>query len=102
LYLLKPSAIAKLPVRRLLFLLKQSFSEEGSNKLVREKAVYAKFVKYVREVSSGRRVVTLENILEFATGASEEPPLGFARSPNIQFIEVENKELTETENGVRT
>ena len=30
-----------------------------------EKGVYAKFVKYVREVSSGRRVVTLENILEF-------------------------------------
>jgi hypothetical protein len=100
LYLLRPSAIAKLSVRRLLFLLKPAFSEEGSNALSREKAVYTKFVKYTREVSSGRRVVTLENILEFATGASEEPPLGFTRSPNIQFIEVDNKELTTTENEV--
>jgi hypothetical protein len=62
--------------------------------------VYTKFVKYTREVSSGRRVVTLENILEFATGASEEPPLGFTRFLNIQFIEVDNKELTTTENEV--
>ena len=101
LYLLRPSAIATLSVRRLLFLLKPEFSEEGSNALSREKAVYAKFVKYVREVSSGRRVVTLENILEFVTGASEEPPLGFARSPNIHFTEVVTKELTTTENEVR-
>ena len=101
LYLLRPSAIGTLSVRRLLFLLKPEFSEEGSNALSREKAVYAKFVKYVRLVSSGRRVVTLENILEFVTGASEEPPLGFARSPNIHFTEVVTKELTTTENEVR-
>ena len=101
LYLLRPSAISTLSVRRLLFLLKPEFSDEGSNALSREKAVYAKFVKYVREVSSGQRVVTLENILEFVTGASEEPLLGFARSPNIHFVEVVAKELTTTENEVR-
>ena len=101
LYLLRPSAISTLSVRRLLFLLKPEFSDEGSNALSREKAVYAKFVKYVREVSSGRRVVTLENILEFVTGASEEPLLGFARSPNIHFVEVVAEELTTTENEVR-
>ena len=62
-HLLRPSAIAKLSVRKLLFLLKAEFSEEGSNRLVYEKAVYTKFVKYVRDVSSGRRAPTLENIL---------------------------------------
>lgn len=92
LYLLRPCSIVSLTVRKLLFLLEADFSEEGCNLLVYEKAIYAKFVKYVRDVSSGRRVVTLENILEFVTGASEEPPLGFARKPRIQFPEAEVKE----------
>ena len=33
----------------------------------------------------GRSCATLENILVFATGASEVPPLGFRPSPSIQF-----------------
>lgn len=37
----------------------------------------------IRDVSSGRRVDTLGNILEFVTGASEEPPRGFAKTPQI-------------------
>ena len=80
LYLLRPSCSndsAKLSVKKLLFLLKPEFSEEGSNSRPCENAVYAMFVKYVREVSSGRRVVTLENILEFVTGVSDEPPPWF-------------------------
>ena len=87
LYLLRPSISNKLSARKLLFLLKAEFSEEGSNNLSHEKAVYKMFVKYVREASAGRRVVTLENILEFVTGASDEPPLGFTLSPHIQFVE---------------
>ena len=35
------------------------------------------------EVASDRRVTKLENILEFATCASEEPLLVFALSPSI-------------------
>jgi len=89
LYLLRPCSIVSLTVRKLLLLL--FIILEGCNLLVYEKAIYAKFVKYVRDVSSGRRVVTLENILEFVTGASEEPPLGFARKPRIQFPEAEVK-----------
>ena len=85
LYLLRPSSIVSLSVRHLLFLLKPDFSEEGSNMLIHEKAIYSKFVKYIRDVSSGRRVVSLGNVLEFVTGASEEPPLGFAKTPQIQF-----------------
>ena len=64
LYLLRPSSIISLSVRHLLFLLKPEFLEEGSNMLIHEKAIYSKFVKYVRDVSSGRTVVTLGNILE--------------------------------------
>lgn len=85
LYLLRPSSIISLSVRHLLFLLKADFSEEGSNMLIHEKAIYSKFVKYVRGVSSGRRVVSLGNILEFVTGSSEEPPLGFAKHHKFSF-----------------
>lgn len=55
----------KLSVGKLLFLLKEQFPEEGSNGRSYENAVCAMFVKYVREASSGRRVVTFKNVLEF-------------------------------------
>ena len=87
LYLLRPAQNkAALTVPMLIHLLTAKFSEEGSNSLIYEKAVYGKFVKYVREVASGRRVTSLENILEFVTGASEEPTLGFDQQPCIEFV----------------
>ncbi|KAK3746092.1 hypothetical protein QZH41_004617 [Actinostola sp. cb2023] len=46
------------------------FSEPGSNSRMYENQVYSKFIKYVREVSSGRRVTTLANILECVTCAN--------------------------------
>ena len=98
LYLLRPPQNnAKLTVPLILHLLKPTFSEEGSNSLKYEKAVYSKFVKYLRDVASGRRVTTLENILEFVTGASEEPLLGFTQQPSIHFVVpyVPAKETTE-------
>eukprot|EP00112_Aurelia_sp_Birch-Aquarium-sp1_P024933 Seg8065.2 transcript_id=Seg8065.2/GoldUCD/mRNA.D3Y31 product="hypothetical protein" protein_id=Seg8065.2/GoldUCD/D3Y31 len=67
--------------------LKPSFAEEGSNSLIFEKAVYSKLVKYVREVAAGRRVTTIDGILSFVTGASEEPILGFGCQPSIVFTE---------------
>ena len=44
----------------------------------------------MREVASGRwscreRQLELWHILEFATGASEEPLLGFGKDPSIKF-----------------
>ena len=101
LYLLRPSSIISLSVRHLLFLLKPDFSEEGSNMLIHEKAIYSKFVKYVRDMSSGRRVVTLGNVLEFVTGASEEPPLGFAKTPQIHFPVADVRESLMTTDKVR-
>lgn len=36
-------------------------------------------------MGSGRQAVTLESILIFCMGASEEPVLGFSVNPSIQF-----------------
>ena len=60
-----------------------------------EKSAYTTFVKYVREVASGRSIVSLENTLEFVTGSSEECVLGFGESPTIQFVVPEMKEAQE-------
>ena len=48
------------------------------------------FVRYVREVASGRRScgsrkLELCHILEFVTGASEEAGLGFEINPSPEF-----------------
>ena len=89
-YLLRPGSQLKIVVPRLLQLLKANFSEEGSNAIRYEKEVYMLFVRYVREVASGRRScgtrkLELCHILEFVTGASEEPVLGFGIHPSIEF-----------------
>ena len=102
LYLLRPAQNkAALTVPMLIHLLKAKFSEDGSNSLIYEKAVYGKFVKYVREVASGRRVTSLENILEFVTGASEEPTLGFDQQPCIEFVlaTVKEAKIDRSEDG---
>ncbi|XP_056003517.1 uncharacterized protein LOC125657381 [Ostrea edulis] len=80
-----------LTFRMLTFLLKPQFSQEGSNNIEVEKKVYAAFVRYLREVASGRREhLSLANVLQFVTGADEEPLLGFKIPPTIQFPEVMN------------
>ena len=89
-YLLRPGSQLKIAVPRLLQMLKPNFSEEGSNAIRYEKEVYMLFVRYVREVASGRRSCGLRklelcHILEFVTGASEEPVLGFGMNPSIEF-----------------
>ncbi|XP_065673263.1 uncharacterized protein LOC136090491 [Hydra vulgaris] len=77
--LLRPSKV-QFTAKMLLKLLKPK-------SLVKEKEIYSMFVKYVREVASGRReCVSLANILSFVTGASEEPLLGFALQPSVEFI----------------
>lgn len=83
-HLLRPTEI-RLSGRMLIQLLEPRFSEVGCNALKYEKEVYARFIQYVREVESGRRVVCLEQILEFATCVSEVPLLGFGIDPHILF-----------------
>lgn len=91
LHLLQPSN-HRLVAKMLLNLLTPEFSEEGSTTCLREKKVYALFVKYVRQVASGRRKpISLSSILIFVTGAAEEPVLGFALHPSIAFVCKEEK-----------
>ena len=86
-----------LTAKRLMQILQPQFSEEGSSSLHREKGIYGMFVKYVREVASGRRGnVKLEDILSFVTGCSEEPILGFSTPPTISFVESQEYTLQET------
>ncbi|XP_070547220.1 uncharacterized protein [Ptychodera flava] len=90
-YLFQVNEASALTMRKLMHLLKPIFSEEGSNKRTFEDSIYAQYVKYVREVASGRREpLTLGSILQFATGSDEEPVLGFRYHPTIEFSEVEN------------
>jgi len=104
-HLLRPGSEGKLTVPVLLHLLKARFSEEGSNALMYEKEVYQLFVRYIREVASGRRScgekpLELSNILEFVTGASNEPALGFVMPPRITFV-IAN-ELTSVATRIQT
>ena len=104
-HLLRPGAEANLTVPILLHLLKPKFSEEGSNSLKFEKEVYQLFVRYIREVASGRRscgekTLDLGNILEFVTGASHEPALGFVMPAVISFV-IPN-EITKVADGVKS
>lgn len=103
-YLLRPGAQQKVNVPKLLQLLKPKFSEEGSNALKQEKETYQMFVRYVREVAASRRVcgqVTLDlsHILQFTTGAAEEPALGFVLPPSLKFILPKEMAVSSPEDG---
>ncbi|KAH3869702.1 hypothetical protein DPMN_032872 [Dreissena polymorpha] len=75
-------------LKMLTYLLKPQFSAEGSNRRQRENSTYTLFIKYMREAASGRiGAVNLGSIFRLATGTGEEPALGFALQPSIQFME---------------
>ena len=85
--LFRPASTCILTHKKLINLLKPSFSEEGSNSHQYENTTYRAFSNYVRVVASGRRDgVTLGNILQFCTGTDEEPLLGFVMPPSIQVF----------------
>lgn len=89
LHLMRPSQASILTRKRLVTLLRPTCAEEGSNCRNYQMATYDKFSKYLREVACGRRFnVSLGDILQFVTGSNEEPLLGFAIDPSIQFHEV--------------
>lgn len=89
LHLVRPTR-HKLTARLLLNSLSPELYQEGSTYCLREKQVYALFVKYVR-VSSGRRDrIILSLFLVFVAGASEEPVLGFVLHPFLNLLFVKN------------
>ncbi|XP_061171814.1 uncharacterized protein LOC133181305 [Saccostrea echinata] len=90
-YLLQPSTTS-ITVKALIQLLHPKFAEEGSNTRRFENIIYATFMKYLREIASGRRgTVSLQHVLQFTTGTPEEPVLGFTLHPSIDFVEAQSK-----------
>ena len=84
--LLCKSRPTKLTRKKLIELLRPTFSEEGSNAQIHQNSFYKVFSNYILDVASGRRNgISLGNILQFRTAVDEEPPLGFAIHPSIQF-----------------
>ncbi|KAJ8310422.1 hypothetical protein KUTeg_012287, partial [Tegillarca granosa] len=82
------SSVTSLIFRMLTAMLKPLFSPDGSNNDMLEKKVYSAFLRYLREVASGRREnISVGKILQFVTGAEEEPVVGFTMKPTIQFVE---------------
>lgn len=80
---------ATLTLKQLTSLLEPDFSEEGTNSRKFEGEAYSIFIKYLREVASGRREdLTLEHILQFTTNVYEEPVLRFSLHPQIVFVVV--------------
>ena len=61
-HLFRPNESACLTLKKLILLLKPVFAEIGSNSRMYQDAVYAKFLKYLREVASKLK----ENIMETA------------------------------------
>ncbi|XP_070556010.1 G2/M phase-specific E3 ubiquitin-protein ligase-like isoform X2 [Ptychodera flava] len=88
-YLFQPNTSSALTINKLKSLLTPTFSETGTNSRRFEGEIFALFLKYLREVSSGRRGnITLNDILQFVTGAEDEPVLGFRITPSVEFVEM--------------
>ncbi|XP_001368632.3 G2/M phase-specific E3 ubiquitin-protein ligase isoform X1 [Monodelphis domestica] len=47
------------------------------------------WMSYLQDVESGESVITLEDILVFATGCRSIPPVGFQPTPSIKFLPVD-------------
>ncbi|XP_066921335.1 uncharacterized protein [Clytia hemisphaerica] len=88
LHLLRPSPQYNLTFRKVVELLQPLWEEEGSNAKMRQKKLYAIFLKYLRLVHGGKRSVVLADILRFTTGSEEEPLLGYGIHPTLKILPV--------------
>ena len=87
-HLFRPSPSAVLSRKKLIEMLKPEFSPEGSNNRKFESETYSFFMKFIREVASGRLDnLNFEKILSFVTCSRREPLLGFSIKPTIVFSE---------------
>uniref|UniRef100_A0A8C1B7G6 HECT domain-containing protein n=1 Tax=Cyprinus carpio carpio TaxID=630221 RepID=A0A8C1B7G6_CYPCA len=73
------------------------FAEEGSNHRRSEIRTYAWFRDFLLDVEGGEmqvdqsKCLTLQEVLAFASGLEELPPLGFKNQPIIEFIHTDRK-----------
>lgn len=67
------------------------YSERGSNKFEKEVDAMTFFRDYIYEVEENPHPLQLKDILIFATGCDDEPPLGFDVPPSIKFLHSDGK-----------
>ncbi|XP_013855809.1 G2/M phase-specific E3 ubiquitin-protein ligase [Austrofundulus limnaeus] len=85
-----------LSARDLCTLFQVCFSVQGSNKRRIENQTICYWRDWLVDIEVGEcSPVTLEMILEFASGASTVPPLGFPHRPQIEFLHEANKVFPE-------
>ncbi|XP_039678115.1 G2/M phase-specific E3 ubiquitin-protein ligase-like isoform X1 [Perca fluviatilis] len=81
-----------LQAKELCTLFDVDFSVQGSNRRDRENQTICFWRDWLIEIEEGEcSPVTLEKVLEFTTGASTVPPLGFPHRPQIQFLHEGNR-----------
>ncbi|XP_056099424.1 uncharacterized protein LOC130078001 isoform X3 [Rhinichthys klamathensis goyatoka] len=69
-----------------------NFSPQGSNRRAKENQTICYWRDWLIDVEEGETDgVTLEMIMEFVTGASTVPPLGFPHRPEIEFLHQDRK-----------
>ncbi|XP_060927947.1 G2/M phase-specific E3 ubiquitin-protein ligase-like [Limanda limanda] len=79
------------------------FSAQGSNRRNRENMTICFWRDWLIDIEEGEcSPVTLERVLEFSSGASVVPPLGFPHPPQIQFIHEENRIFPEANTCIVT
>ncbi|XP_036433504.1 G2/M phase-specific E3 ubiquitin-protein ligase [Colossoma macropomum] len=77
--------------RDLCTLFEVHFSKQGSNRRARENQTICFWRDWLKVEDGECSPITLEMILEFASGASTVPPLGFHHRPPIEFLHEANK-----------
>ncbi|KAK2861023.1 hypothetical protein Q7C36_005189 [Tachysurus vachellii] len=81
-----------LQAKDLCTLFEVEFSAQGSNRRARENMTICFWRDWLIDMEKGEcSPVTLEKVLEFTSGASVVPPLGFPHRPQIQFLHEANK-----------
>ncbi|XP_015259137.1 PREDICTED: G2/M phase-specific E3 ubiquitin-protein ligase-like isoform X2 [Cyprinodon variegatus] len=82
--------------RDLYTLFQVCFSVQGSNKRRIENLTICYWRDWLVDIEEGEcSPMTLEMLLEFASGASKVPPLGFPHRPQIEFLHEANKVFPE-------
>ncbi|KAI7789966.1 putative G2/M phase-specific E3 ubiquitin-protein ligase-like [Triplophysa rosa] len=87
------NAVRPLGAKDLSTLFQVNFSPLGSNKRQLENKTICFWRDWLIDVEEGDcNPLTLEMVLEFASGASSVPPLGFPHQPQIEFLHEDGQE----------
>ncbi|KAJ7376303.1 hypothetical protein OS493_035664 [Desmophyllum pertusum] len=79
------SGPGKLSSTEMTNLFRIGISERGSNQFNQETQVISYWYDYIQDIEETPGVITMEDILFFATGCREIPPMGFNVEPSVEF-----------------